>query len=66
MPSTMSAGTLTTKINRPVRVKTLTRMLKARPKKAFVSPRVHHGTLNDEPEVIFARRVEMAIGIPPR
>src|SRR4051794_4879431 len=44
LASTRSDGILTTKIIRPVRVKTLTRMLNARPKKAFVSPRVHHGT----------------------
>src|SRR6478735_8248878 len=42
---TESVGTLTTKINRPLRVSTLTRMLNASPKNALVSPRVHHGTL---------------------
>ncbi len=29
---------------RPVNVRTLTRMLKPRPEKALVSPRVHHAT----------------------
>src|SRR3954447_7879656 len=45
VPRTSPAGTLTTAIISPVRVSTLTRMLNARPKKAFVSPRVHQGTV---------------------
>src|SRR6478752_4840154 len=48
LPMTESVGTLTTKINRPLRVNTLTRMLNASPKNALVSPRVHHGTLKSE------------------
>src|ERR1700687_4923520 len=46
VPSTSPAGTLTTPIISPVSVRTLTRMLNARPKKALVSPRVHHGIDN--------------------
>src|SRR4029450_11911354 len=43
VPRTSPAGTLTTKIIRLVSVRTLTRMLNARPKKALVSPRVPQG-----------------------
>ena len=46
VPSTSPAGTLTTKIISEVSVSTLTRMLKPRPKKALVSPRVHHGRVS--------------------
>src|SRR5688572_13450439 len=44
VPRTSPAGTFTTAIIRPVSVRTFTRMLKARPKKALVSPRVHQAT----------------------
>src|SRR5690349_22958625 len=57
VPSTISCGTLTTKINRPVRVSTLTKMLNARPKNAFVSPRVHHGTRKATSSVVLVFRV---------
>src|ERR1700712_2973591 len=47
VPITKPAGTFTTKIISEVSVSTLTRMLKARPKNALVSPRVHHGSFNE-------------------
>src|SRR6478752_8904785 len=47
VPITSTAGTWTTKMSRPVRVSTLTRMLNPSPKNAFVSPRVHHGIFSD-------------------
>src|SRR5689334_4320837 len=43
VPSTSPGGTLTTPIISPVKVRTLTRMLKPSPKNALVSPRVHQG-----------------------
>src|SRR5664280_3552070 len=47
VPNTSVAGTCTTKIRSEVSVRTLTRMLKPRPKNALVSPRVHHGILSE-------------------
>src|SRR6478752_3174999 len=47
VPSTSRVGTWTTKISSEVSVRTLTRMLKPRPKKALVSPFVHQGRFRD-------------------
>jgi len=44
VPSTSRDGIWTTKISSEVSVRTLTRMLNPRPKKAFVSPFVHQGS----------------------
>src|SRR6476660_2117873 len=43
VPNTSAEGTCTTKMSNEVKVRTLTKMLKPSPKKALVSPRVHHG-----------------------
>src|SRR5690349_21109502 len=47
VPSTDSAGICTTNSSSAVSVRTLTRMLKPRPKKALVSPLVQYGSLSE-------------------
>src|SRR4051794_10660045 len=44
-PKTSLAGILMTPMHRPVRVRTLTRTLTPKPKKALVSPRTQYGSL---------------------
>src|SRR5690349_13122210 len=47
VPRTDSAGICTTNSSSAVNVRTLTRMLKPRPKKALVSPLVQYGSLSE-------------------
>src|SRR3954447_9104940 len=59
-PRTSPAGSWTTPMQSPVRTSTLTRTLKPRPKKAFMSPRTQYGTVGGDVDGAGAVSVDMA------